>query len=199
MGRIKLLSFNSDKTNIYFTSDTHFGHSKVIEYCDRPFKDVYEMNEKLIENWNSVVKPNDIVFHLGDLFFGGDKVFESFIHRLNGKKYLCLGNHDFKNFKEKYYQYFEDVNEQYYIKIDEQYIYLNHFPFLTYGGILWDQPAWQLFGHIHSKNNISSEDNRVMKTLLPIQYDVGVDNNNYTPISYKDVKNIILNKLEKQE
>ena len=58
--------------SIWFTSDTHFSHCNIIKYCNRPFKDVDEMNKILIQNWNNVVRPDDIVWHLGD-FALGDK------------------------------------------------------------------------------------------------------------------------------
>ena len=55
---------------IFFTSDTHFNHSNVIQYCNRPFSSLDEMNAKLIENWNERVNENDIVYHLGDFAMG---------------------------------------------------------------------------------------------------------------------------------
>lgn len=79
--------------DIWVTSDTHFGHANIIKYCDRPFDDVSHMNEVLVENWNATIKPQDKVYHLGDVFMGGEKG-SSVLHRLNGKKRLIMGNHD---------------------------------------------------------------------------------------------------------
>ena len=56
-------------SNMFFTSDTHWGHANSIKYCNRPFIDVVEMDEQLIDNWNSVVKANDEVWQLGDFSF----------------------------------------------------------------------------------------------------------------------------------
>jgi len=84
---------------IWLISDTHFGHENIIKYCNRPFSSVYDMDETIKKNWNSTVGTSDIVYHLGDLYFG--KGFESsgrspveFLKSLNGHKRLVLGNHD---------------------------------------------------------------------------------------------------------
>jgi calcineurin-like phosphoesterase family protein len=84
------------KRDIWLTSDTHFFHENIIMYCGRPFSGAEEMNEVLTDNWNKVVKPGDIVYHLGDVLMGpgGYEGFPSFINRLNGSKRLVVGNHD---------------------------------------------------------------------------------------------------------
>lgn len=81
---------------IYFIADTHFNYRNIIEYCNRPFKDTNEMNEYIIQKWNSVVKENDIVYHLGDVGFGTTEMLKELVSRLNGTKILLRGNHDFK-------------------------------------------------------------------------------------------------------
>lgn len=80
--------------NTFFVSDTHFGHSNIIRYSSRPFNDVNEMNEGLIENWNRTVKPDDVVYHLGDFAFMPLDPFKKVLNRLNGKIWVVLGNHD---------------------------------------------------------------------------------------------------------
>ncbi len=80
--------------NIFLISDTHFGHENIIKYCNRPFKDAEEMDEVMIDRWNSVVTPQDHVWHLGDVFFGPEQRAAEVLGRLKGKKRLILGNHD---------------------------------------------------------------------------------------------------------
>jgi len=81
---------------IYFIADTHFNHENIIKYCDRPFSNAKEMNEYIIQKWNSVVKEDDIVYHLGDVGFGTTEMLKELINRLNGTKILLRGNHDFE-------------------------------------------------------------------------------------------------------
>lgn len=79
---------------IWVTSDTHFGHENIIGYSQRPFYNVTEMDECMIERWNAVVRPGDKVYHLGDVWMGnGERAYKN-LRRLNGKKRLILGNHD---------------------------------------------------------------------------------------------------------
>lgn len=67
----KIMNYKFDGSRVFFTSDTHFNHTNIIRFCNRPFKDVSHMNETIISNWNRVVGPEDIVFHLGDFCLGG--------------------------------------------------------------------------------------------------------------------------------
>lgn len=86
------MNYKFDGSKVYFTSDTHFYHSNIIGFCKRPFKNVEDMNETLIGNWNRVVSQDDIVFHLGDFCLGGSHEWTKILNRLNGKIYLILGN-----------------------------------------------------------------------------------------------------------
>jgi calcineurin-like phosphoesterase family protein len=87
---------------IFFTSDTHFFHARIIEYCDRPFRtadgqpDVRAMNEALVANWNNLVGNDDVVYHLGDFGFGPPAKLLEARKQLNGKVILIRGNHDSK-------------------------------------------------------------------------------------------------------
>ena len=81
----------------WFTSDMHLGHANIIEFTDRPFKDIEDMNSKLIANWNARVKPNDTIFHLGDFCFHSGLSANSYLKKLNGNVILIKGNHDGNN------------------------------------------------------------------------------------------------------
>jgi calcineurin-like phosphoesterase family protein len=82
----------------WFTADLHLGHTNIIDFCDRPFKNTTYMNEALIRNWNARVKTGDIVFHLGDFGHGTSRTdITKFIQRLNGNKIFIQGNHDKNN------------------------------------------------------------------------------------------------------
>jgi calcineurin-like phosphoesterase family protein len=83
--------------DIWVISDTHFNHNNIIKYCNRPFDNPDLMNEFMVDKWNSVVKPQDKVYHLGDVYMGGGYSKEDttrLLSSLNGKKRLILGNHD---------------------------------------------------------------------------------------------------------
>lgn len=183
------------ESGIFFTSDTHFGHSKIIDYCKRPFSSIEEHDKALIQNWNNTVGQDDTVFHLGDFAYGNSQFIANIIKQLNGNIILIKGNHDLKNINPALYNIFSDVVYQARILIGKQTVYLNHFPFLCFDhgdiNLYKDNYSIQLFGHVHSGPLTSSKDVSRLNILFPTQYDVGVDNNNYTPISWADVKNKI--------
>lgn len=189
------------ESGIFFTSDTHFGHSKIIDYCKRPFSSIEEHDKALIQNWNNTVGQDDTVFHLGDFAYGNSQFIANIIKQLNGNIILIKGNHDLKNINPTLYNMFSDVVYQARILIDKQTVYLNHFPFLCFDhgdiNLYKDNYSIQLFGHVHSGPLTSSKDVSRLNILFPTQYDVGVDNNNYTPISWADVKNKIKQQIDK--
>ena len=191
------MNFKFDGSRVYFTSDTHFNHTNIISYCQRPFKNVDEMNERIIANWNEVVSEDDIIFHLGDFCLGGAAEWTRLLDRLNGKIYLIMGNHDRKNIRQGFKDRFEHVAMQMHIEVGKQRIYLNHYPFLCFEGGYKD--VWQLFGHVHTRKNNTGIDAGRLQYLYPTQYDVGVDNNNFAPVSFEQVKRIIDKQVEQSK
>ena len=181
----QIYKFEPDK--VYFTSDTHFGHENIIRYCNRPFRNAEEMNAELIRRWRETVPEDGIVFHLGDFAHGNARLWNDILSALTGRKYLILGNHDMKALRQGYMGQFELVTQQMTIRVGGQAIVLNHNPFLCYGGSYRD--VWQLFGHVHSgPASHTGLDHPRLRMLFPLQYDVGVDNNDFCPISFAEVK-----------
>jgi calcineurin-like phosphoesterase family protein len=90
----------------FVVSDTHFGHRDILTWLGadgqlirgQHWQTVEQMNEAIVANWNSVVKLNDTVYHLGDVFFGSKSSFLELWRQLNGRKHLVLGNHDCAKF-----------------------------------------------------------------------------------------------------
>jgi calcineurin-like phosphoesterase family protein len=137
------------------------------------------MNKALISNWNSVVKPSDTVYFLGDFAFRNH---EEFLRRLNGRKILIPGHHD--QGLEGLHHYFDEVTPLKQVTIDGQALVLCHYPMREWPGR--DRGAWHLHGHSHGKN-LPSEGK---------QWDVGVDVNNYRPLSLTQIRAIMANRTE---
>lgn len=190
----KIMKFSAEEAKkIFFTSDTHFCHNNIIKFCKRPYKNTTEMDDDLIKKWNEKVHTDGIVFHLGDFCFAGSDKWFNIRHKLNGHIYLIRGNHDDHNMSQVMEKLFDGVYYQMRLQIEDNTIYLNHYPFLCFAGTYRSKPnVWQLFGHVHSGPNSNGQDDKRLQYLFPTQYDVGVDNNGYYPISYEEVKTKIL-------
>ena len=188
----------SDGSNIFFTSDTHFNHSNIMKLCNRPWYSVDDMNDYMIERWNSVTDKDSLIFHLGDFSWGNKWM--PILNRLNGRKILIMGNHDFKNKDSYAFEHgFEYVTQQMTIKIEHRKVILNHYPLLCYGGTYRkdEDKVYQLFGHVHSgPYSENGLDNKRLINLFSTQYDVGVDNNEFRPISWSQVNGIIQKQIE---
>lgn len=181
----------------FFISDTHFGHKNIIKFCDRPFSDVEEMNEALIENWNSVVGEDDEVFHLGDVALGPWVEWDSILTRLNGFKTLVIGNHDriFKletaknqeRFAEHYAKWFDVVTDEItnFRLANGHMVNMSHFPYDgdSHDGDrftsvrLADKGRTLIHGHTHENQIVSRSKGGTL------QIHVGADAFNYTPVS----------------
>jgi calcineurin-like phosphoesterase family protein len=168
--------------NIYFTSDTHFGHYNILIYEQRTSKmniqSVEEHDAKLIENWNNTVGKNDLVYILGDFSFHKADGTISILKALNGDKILIRGNHDNfisqKRFDKTLFKAIYDYTE---INYGGQEICLMHYPIQSFKHMDRPvKPAVLLFGHIHSAPRIMPKHS----------YNVGVDVNNYKPIHIND-------------
>ena len=174
--------------NYWFTSDTHFGHSRIIKYCNRPFKNCDHMNQSLISNWNARVKKNDVVFVIGDFCHlhskSGDFVNQHNIRaykweeQLNGKIIFIKGNHD-KNNSTK------TIIERLVIGYGGHRINLVHKP--IHADFKY---SINLTGHVHEKWEVKRFEKDSKCTIC---VNVGVDVNNFRPICFNE----ILKKLAK--
>lgn len=133
---------------IYFTSDTHFGDDRLNLYGrDLVCKDSKEMDQLIIDNWNSVVTPDDTVYHLGDVAMSEEALREN-LPKLNGKKILIKGNYDDKISDDILNEYFDEVYKNYKLQHQEldgrkTFFFMNHYP------AKGDDMMMNLVGHIH--------------------------------------------------
>lgn len=157
---------------VWLTSDTHFGHRGIIRHCSRPFADVHEMDETLIHRWNSVVAPDDEVWHLGDFAWSSSDA-ASYFDRLNGRKHLVVGNHDSKNVLSLPWATVDDYRT---IKHGDEHVVLFHYPIAE-----WDR-AWHgsyhFYGHVH--NNPHAARDSLMRRHRSMN--VSVEMTDYAPI-----------------
>lgn len=188
---------------LFFTSDTHFNHENILRFCNRPFKTIQEHDEVLIDNWNSVVGPDDTVFHLGDFCFGNPQKVIEVRKKLNGHIFLIRGNHDDKNLQASLYPLFEEVLYQARILVDKRTVYLNHFPFMCFAH--WDSSKYDrnalsfaLSGHTHIRRGNTGSDASFTKFYLPTQYDVGVDFNDFKPVSWEEINRKVNYQIDNQ-
>lgn len=140
--------------NVFFTSDSHFSHKNILEFENRPFESVPEMDYKMISMWNSQVDPQDIVYHLGDFCLGNYERTIEILQRLNGQIILIKGNHDYSKTWDKIMKRNDSLVAEFHpighkIKHMKNEIWLTHYPFEI--GV---RPRkWSLHGHIHSNES----------------------------------------------
>ncbi len=149
----------------FFTADTHFDHAGILRHCKRPFADVKEMNEVLMQRWNDMVKPGSTVYIIGDFAF---KNHAWFLHRLNGKKILIEGNHDKMSVEVK--NLFREVHPFLRRRFNGKDVTLCHYSMNTWASSV--HGAWHLYGHSHGR----------LKEGDSLSFDVGTDMWDYTPV-----------------
>lgn len=141
----------------YFViADPHFGHANIIRYCNRPFRNVEEMDEKLIKVWNETVTNKDEVFILGDFAFGKEKI-SSIASRLNGRKTLIKGNHD--TYSNEYYRQCGFVEVSSYPILFGGFYLMSHEPLQ----LSETTPYFNFYGHVH--NDAKFIDNSTSKCV----------------------------------
>jgi len=184
-----ILREDDNMNNVFFISDTHFNHSNIIKYCNRPWhdensqtgdiivrpEDVEKMNEEMIKRWNGVVGKDDIVWHLGDFCLGKDQnnTIPEMVSRLNGKINLVLGNHDHHSVRFYYEAGFNRVYDRKVIIND--FVVLSHAPMEFVKA-----PFFNVFGHVH--------DCETYKTWSKDSCCVCVERHDYTPVPWIEIE-----------
>lgn len=173
-----------EEKKIWFTSDTHFYHNKEFLWGGRGFNSPDEMVEKFIQNWNSVVKPNDEVYHLGDVMLNDTEKGIEALKKLNGKIHIIRGNHDTDQRAAAYLECPNVVSVSWgeMIKHKKRMIFLSHAPtiYRTMNDNENKQGIINIHGHTHQKTNFLYEDN-------PYVYHAGMDSHNLTPVLIDDI------------
>lgn len=134
----------------YYIADLHIGHANVISYDNRPFADVDEMNQALVNNWNSVVTDDDTVYVLGDFIWGKEYLWEPWLKQLSGKKNLILGNHDpHGGFSKSIRKHFHEVTNLLEIKDSGYHVIMCHYA-IPFHRADYATNCYMLYGHVHN-------------------------------------------------
>lgn len=185
--------------NTFFISDTHFGHKNIITFKTgdnkplRDFASVEEMDECMVTRWNSVVKSQDTIYHLGDVVINRKAL--PILDRLNGRKVLIKGNHDIFKLKD-YVKYFDDIRA--YKVMTEDGIICSHIPIHPESLSRW---KLNLHGHLHSNMIKKTTSYYDMEAHMVKWHEIpdyrymciSVEQINYTPISLDEIRLIIKN------
>ena len=187
--------------NIFFTSDTHYGHTNICRGVSkwkdangnvpvrqtRDFKTLDHMNDAIVDSINSVVGENDILFHLGDWSFGGFENIAEFRNRIHCKNiHLILGNHDhhIERNKGDIQRLFSSVNQYLRLSVSEYEFVLMHYPIASWHNM--NDNVIHLHGHVHLPPNKKLAQGKAM--------DVGVDGNFLVPYSLNEITRIMNNR-----
>lgn len=167
---------------VFLVSDTHFGHAGVCRFLRddgtklRPWDNPEEMDEEMVKRWNETVRPNDKVYHLGDVVINRRAL--KTLHRLNGDKVLIKGNHDIFRLDE-YTEHFRDIRSYHVMNG----MILSHIPIHEESLARF---GTNIHGHLHS-NRVMRTDRFGVTTIDPRYYNVCVEQTDFRPILFEDV------------
>lgn len=175
----------------YYISDLHFGHAKSIEFNQRPFRNVDEMDHYMIDAWNAKVARTDHVYILGDICYRNEKPEEWYLEQLKGHMHLIMGNHDVRLLKnERAMGRFMSVEKMMHVSDNKRQICLCHFPIAEWNGFF--KGSWHVYGHIHNRTEGAYKwMYRYDKAL-----NAGADINGYVPAAFDEL--ILNNKVFKE-
>lgn len=180
--------------NKYFTADFHLNHKNIIEYCNRPFDSVEEMNDTLIDNTNAIVGRDDILYYLGDFALSPKQISE-LRARINCQNIiLIMGNHDPHDKKDRPHpvllENFQSVHNMLRVKVvykeQKKSIILNHYAMRVWRNS--HHGSWHLYAHSHGN---------LYDDLTSLSFDVGVDCHNFMPLNVDQIGAIMETKIFK--
>lgn len=185
----------STETETYLISDTHWSHRRILEYCERPFVSVEEMNQALITNWNAVVAPGDSVWHIGDVVFGKLDYLKEVRAQLNGTIHLILGNHDRLRPRQYLEAGFATVQQSWRMRLGGKTILLQHRP--PEPNDKWPLGVQAILaGHIHSRRGWWES---LPESKRPKIYNCSVEQIGYRPVTFAQLQAIQAERLRKQD
>lgn len=173
----------------WITSDLHFCHDREFVWQARGFQSVEEMNEAIVERFNSVISPEDTLYILGDVMLNDNEKGEELLSRMNGKKIFIRGNHD-TNPRVEIYKKYTDVEIKWadMIKYKKKSIYLSHHPTIVTNAGEVHNLVINLYGHTHQTENFYGN--------YVNMYHVGVDSHNCYPVLIDDAIAAIKEKIQ---
>jgi len=177
----------------YYISDLHIGHENVIKFDKRPFKDIDEMFDVILSNWNNVVTNKDTVYILGDFIWLKENMWYDIVKQFKGNKVLIKGNHDARQFSQTTRGLFSDIKDYLEVKDSGKRVIMCHYPILFYRAD-YNPNMYMLYGHVHNtremdyvqqfrktiRRNIKEEDNSCPKGQL-LHVGCMEEYMNYTP------------------
>ncbi|KKN45488.1 hypothetical protein LCGC14_0682370 [marine sediment metagenome] len=170
----------------FFTADQHYGHGRIIEHCDRPYKNENEMDEDMIAKHNEVVGKDDTVINAGDFCWfkqyaarnSNDNAY-SYISRLNGRQIFLRGDHD--KWMSARASHFHDIWSNMMDKKNDEFLVVCHYAMHTWARSHYN--SWHLYAHSHKDLNLPGK-----------RHCISVDNTNFFPLSFDQVKEIMARK-----
>lgn len=190
-------------SEIWFTSDLHMSHDKEFLWGPRGFKNQHEMNEAIVERWNNVVEPDDIVYNLGDMALSDVDDAIKYLKKLNGTQWWIRGNHDTQKKIETICKACPHISlisnpeaswSTMIIYEKKYHFLLTHYPTLTanFDDKKLSRHVINLHGHTHQQKNFLQAEN-------PFMYHVGVDSHLCRPVHVEEVIADIKNRYNAQE
>jgi len=166
------------RQQIWVWSDLHFGHKNIIEFSERPYSNVDEMNEHLVANYNDYVQPDDIGIWVGDVSFMKDETTNELLDRCNGYKILIIGNHDFNRKKLRNLN-FDEQHLILNVDIDEVSLVFTHYPMQNL-----IEPWFNIHGHLHGGPHAG----KAAKRQMDLQHiNVNCEFHEYKPINFSKI------------